>query len=195
MVDSIGDGKTSITKKVVLPDVISADSVIEITRELKQKDDNPENFVCFFYQPGMDLSICWVAVSYLADSLNCNKKDRNGACVKYEEVRPDFASLETLMRLKSKKLNRKDLVKEIVDMTAYVKYEVFKKDNGSQAVFVTLWPDGREKVIPLKVKNENGVKKYLFDSPNIPGVFVLEEKYMVIYDSEDMKSSRSLPYQ
>ena len=116
-------------------------------------------------------------------------------CVKYEEVRPDFASLETLMRLKSKKLNRKDLIKEIVDMTAYVKYEVFKKDNGSQAVFVTLWPDGREKVIPLKVKNENGVKKYLFDSPNIPGVFVLEEKYMVIYDSEDMKSSRSLPYQ
>ena len=79
VVDSIGDGKTSITKKVVLPDVISADSVIEITRELKQKDDNPENFVCFFYQPGMDLSICWVAVSYLADSLNCNKKDRNGA--------------------------------------------------------------------------------------------------------------------
>lgn len=194
VVDSVGDGKTFITKKIVLPDVISADSVIEITRELKQKDDNPENFVCFFYQPGMDLSICWVSVSYLTDTSKCNKKDRNGVCVKYEEVQPDFAPIETLMKLKSKKLDRKDLIKEIPDMTAYVKYEIFKKGNGSEAVFVTLWPDGREKITPLKVKNENGVKKYSFDSPNIPGVFVLEEKYMMLYDSEDMTSGRSLPY-
>ena len=189
------DGSKMVSKIVVIK-VISPDSTIEIARKLRAEKKWKGEFVCYFYTTGLDLnSAAWVGVTYKTDSLGANKKDKDGTPVQFEVIMPGIVSREDLLALTTGKFDRKNLIREIPDVMAKVKYEVYSVPGKSdKANFVILRPDGSSKVIDLEIKNENNIKKYVFRAPNIEGAFTLEDTYMTFFESENSSSGRTIDY-
>lgn len=180
---------------VLLLNVISKDSTIEIARQIREESKSTNGFVCNFYQPGMELTFAWASVTYAFEASECNSKDRKGTGVKYELVLPDFKSVDELRALKADRFNRKNLIKEVPDIYAKVKYEIYQTDGKKdQGVFVTLYPSGGQKEVNFKIKQVDGIMKYIFDAPNVEGGFILEEHYMTVLEQESSTGGRSINY-
>lgn len=196
LVHSSKEYGNKMVSKIVVPKVIPADSTIEIARSLRAEKKWKGEFVCYFYTTGLDLnSVAWIGVSYKTDSLAANTKDKDGIPVQFEEIMPGIVSREGLLALRTDKFDRKNLIREIPDIMAKVKYEVYSIPGKSdKAIFVTLRPDGSLKVIDLEIKNENNIKKYIFRAPNIEGAFLLEDTHMTFFERENSSIGTAISY-
>lgn len=185
-----------MVNKIAVLRAIPADSTIEIARSLRAEKKWKGEFVCYFYSTGLDVnSVAWVEVTYKADLSEANTKDKDGIPVKFEEIIPGIVWIEDLNALKTDKFDRKNLIREIPDILAKVKYEVYSIPGVSdKAIFVKIKPNGSVKVSDLKIRNENNIKKYVFTGPNIEGAFILDDTQMTLFDNENSSSGRTISY-
>ncbi|WP_207535702.1 hypothetical protein [Desertivirga arenae] len=190
------EGPHGTVLKLVLQNVIGKDSLIEIARQIRQETEKKENFVVYYYLPGMNDAICWTAVTYAKDSTDCNAKDRSNVCVEYEEVIPGIKTRNELRALKSKEYNKSQILKEVPDMFAKVKYEIYRPDpRTGEGRFIVVRPDGTTRSLMYKYKEDGMWKRNTFISPaNAEGAFELDEAGMWDYQCLQCPNGRYIPF-
>ncbi len=144
-----------INFKIVLEHPTTPDSMIEISRQLRVKEEFEGKIVCFFYLPKMNTNdFCWATTMYLPQCSSCtNNKDADGTDIDFLLNGADKYKIDSLSMLQFDSLPNKVFIGSNINPLRQYKVAFYKLPNQpSKLLKVLLFIDGNT-VQVLNLKN------------------------------------------
>lgn len=161
-IDSKDSTGVQITLRIIVPERYGKDTLIEITRQLKEEFEWKENFLCFFDIGTRTNGQAWASCAYLQNCDKCeNDVDKENNPIEFTQIGLTREKVEPLLKLQFDSIPEKKLVASYIDDATESKFMIFKISE-SKALQVQLWPS--EKIINrLNIVKDGSVEKYYYD--------------------------------
>lgn len=142
-IDSKDKTSNQITLNIIIPEHYGKDTLIEITRQLKEEYDWREKFVCFFEVGASSNSAAWASCAYLPNCFNCaTDTDNCNNPVKFSQIGLTREKVTPLINLQFDSIPNKVFVAAYIDDIFGYK-NMFFKISHDQALEVQLKPHGK----------------------------------------------------